>query len=149
MTATTGGGRDGSGGAEGKSPLLQVLDHGQSLWYDNIRRGLISSGELKRLIDEDGLRGVTSNPAIFEKAIAGSRDYDAALSDLQGREGADAKSIYEALAIRDIQDAADVLRPVYEKTSGRDGYVSLEVSPYLAQDTPGTIEEAHRLWKAV
>ncbi|MBA3884271.1 MAG: transaldolase [Acidobacteria bacterium] len=130
------------------TPLLEVIEQGQSLWYDSIRRSLITSGELARLIDEDGLRGVTSNPAIFEKAISGSRDYDDLL-DQKGLAGADAKSIYERLAIRDIQDASDLLKPVYERTGRRDGYVSLEVSPVLAHDTPASIDEGRRLWKAV
>lgn len=130
------------------TPLLEVIEQGQSLWYDSIRRSLITSGELARLIDEDGLRGVTSNPAIFEKAISGSGDYDDLL-DQKSLAGADAKAIYERLAIRDIQDAADLLKPVYERTGRRDGYVSLEVSPVLAHDTPASIEEGRRLWKAV
>lgn len=131
------------------NPLREVQQYGQSLWYDNIRRSLISSGELKRLIDEDGLRGVTSNPSIFEKAIAGSTDYDAALKESEGRQDRDAKSLYELLAIADIQAAADVMRPVYEQTQRRDGYVSMEVSPYLARDTEGTLAEARRLWQAL
>lgn len=131
------------------NPLLEVQHYGQSIWYDNIRRGLITSGELQQLIDRDGLRGVTSNPAIFEKAIAGSSDYNNLLKALERQGDMDAKSLYEQLAIRDIQDAADVMWPVYEKTSKRDGYVSLEVSPYLAHDTKGTLEEARRLWQAV
>jgi transaldolase/glucose-6-phosphate isomerase len=131
------------------NPLLDILHYGQSIWYDNIRRGLITSGELQAFIDHDGLRGVTSNPAIFEKAIAGSTDYNDALKALEGTRDMDAKALFESLAIGDIQDAADVMRPVYEKTHRRDGYVSLEVSPYLAHDTQGTIEEARRLWQAV
>lgn len=131
-----------------KNPLRSLLNYGQSVWLDYIRRSLITSGELKRLIDEDGLRGVTSNPAIFEKAIAGSTDYEAALSDLIAQ-NLDAKQIYEKLAIHDIQDAADTLRPVYEQSKRRDGYVSLEVSPLLAHDTAGTMAEARRLWKTV
>ncbi|MEX1128901.1 MAG: transaldolase [Vicinamibacterales bacterium] len=130
------------------TPLLEVIEQGQSLWYDSIRRSLITSGELARLIDEDGLRGVTSNPAIFEKAISGSRDYDDLL-DQKSLAGADPKAIYERLAIRDIQEAADLLKPVYDRTGRRDGYVSLEVSPVLAHDTPASIEEGRRLWKAV
>jgi transaldolase len=113
-----------------------------------IRRSLITSGELKRLVD-DGLGGITSNPAIFEKAITGSTDYNDLLGELQQRKDLDAKALYEKLAIRDIQDAADVLRTVYDRTNGRDGYVSLEVSPFLANETQATIEEARRLWKAV
>ncbi len=131
------------------NPLSALGEHGQSIWLDYIRRGLITSGELLRHVREDGLRGVTSNPAIFEKAIAGSTDYSADLDALQRRTDLDAMAMYEHLAIRDIQDAAEVLRPVYEETRRRDGYVSLEVSPYLARDTQGTIEEARRLWKAV
>ncbi len=130
------------------NPLVQLRDFGQSPWYDYIRRGLISSGELKAMIDNDGLMGVTSNPSIFEKAIAGSTDYNQSLkqiaSDVTG-----VKDIYETLAIRDIQDAADLMIPVYEETGTRDGYVSLEVSPALAYHTQETIEEALRLHKAV
>ncbi len=130
------------------NPLKALYGYGQSVWLDYIRRSLISSGELQRLIDEDGLRGVTSNPAIFEKAITGSNDYTQALKGLEAR-NLDAKTTYEALAIRDIQDAADILRPLYRASERRDGYVSLEVSPYLARDTRGTLEEARRLWAAV
>jgi transaldolase/glucose-6-phosphate isomerase len=125
---------------------LQVF--GQSVWLDYIRRSLITSGELRRLIDEDGLRGVTSNPAIFEKAVTGSSDYKEMLEAPEAR-ALDAKTLYEKLAVRDIQDAAEALRPVYEQTAARDGYVSLEVSPLLAHDTPGTLAEARRLWRAV
>jgi len=131
------------------NPLLELSKYGQSPWLDYIRRNLISSGELKRLIDQDGLAGVTSNPAIFEKAITGSTDYTDALIELQKRKDLDAMGIYEILAIKDIQDAADTLRPVYDRTKMRDGYVSLEVSPFLAKDTEGTIKDARRLWKAV
>ena len=129
--------------------LKQLQTFGQSIWLDYIRRDLLKGGELKRLIDEDGLRGMTSNPAIFEKAIAGSTQYQDFLDSLANRADLDAKGRYELLAIRDIQDAADLLRPVYQSTRKRDGYVSLEVSPYLANDTNGTIDEARRLWKAV
>src|SRR5207302_3203810 len=135
--------------AKATNPLKDLQKYGQSVWLDYIRRNLITSGELKRLIEEDGLRGITSNPAIFEKAITGSTDYSDILSSLQSRSDLDAKARYEQLAIRDIQDAADMLRPVYQSTKRRDGYVSLEVSPYLARDTEGTLEEARRLWKAV
>ena len=135
--------------AKATNPLKDLLKFGQSVWLDYIRRDLLTSGELKRLIDEDGLRGMTSNPAIFEKAIAGSTLYDDLLKSLRSRTDLDAKGRYEILAIRDIQDAADFLRPVYESSKRRDGYVSLEVSPYLARDTKGTLEEARRLWKAV
>jgi transaldolase/glucose-6-phosphate isomerase len=131
-----------------ENPLRALQVFGQSVWFDYIRRSLITSGELRRLIDEDGLRGVTSNPAIFEKAIAGSSDYKEVLETPEARK-LDAKALYEKLAVRDIQDAADALRPVYEKTLKRDGYVSLEVSPFLAHDTAGTLNEARRLWQAV
>src|ERR1700681_2319675 len=119
------------------NPVRELTKHGQSVWLDYIRRSLISSGELKRLIDEDGLGGVTSNPAIFEKAITGSTDYAEALVELQKRKDLDAMGVYEVIAIKDIQDVADALRPVYERTKMRDGYVSLEVSPFLANDTEG------------
>src|SRR5947209_11538426 len=135
--------------AKATNPLKDLQKYGQSVWLDYIRRNLITSGELKRLIDEDGLRGITSNPSIFEKAITGSTDYTDILGALQSQRDLDAKARYEQLAIRDIQDAADILRPIYQSTKRRDGYVSLEVSPYLARDTPGTMEEARRLWKAV
>ena len=130
------------------NPLVEVLGLGQSIWYDNIRRSLIASGELERMIEEDGLRGVTSNPAIFEKAITGSTDYVEAIQELAGR-GLEAKALFEELAIRDIRDAADLLRPIYDESDRRDGYVSLEVSPTLANDTQATIAEAVRLWEAV
>jgi transaldolase/glucose-6-phosphate isomerase len=131
------------------NPLKELLTFGQSMWLDYIRRDLFSSGKLKKLIDDDGLRGMTSNPAIFEKAIADSTLYDDVLKSLAGRSDLDTTARYEQLAIRDIQAAADILRPVYDSTKGRDGYVSLEVSPYLAHKTKETIEEARRLWKAV
>jgi len=135
--------------AKATNPLKDLLKYGQSVWLDYIRRDLLTSGELKRLIDEDGLRGMTSNPAIFEKAIADSTLYADILQSLRTRTDLDAKARYEILAIRDIQDAADFLRPVYDSSKRRDGYVSLEVSPYLARDTQGTIAEARRLWKTV
>ncbi|HEY2992169.1 MAG TPA: bifunctional transaldolase/phosoglucose isomerase [Methylomirabilota bacterium] len=129
--------------------LKELNRYGQSVWLDYIRRNLIVSGELRRLIDEDGLRGVTSNPAIFEKAIAGSTDYEGQLKEFAKRKELDAKGAYEILAVRDIQDVADILRRIYEESGKRDGYVSLEVSPDLAHDTAGTLEEARRLWGAV
>jgi transaldolase len=135
--------------AKKTNPLKDLLNFGQSVWLDYIRRDLLTGGELKRLIEEDGLRGMTSNPAIFEKAITGSTLYDDLLNSLRSRTDLDAKGRYEILAIRDIQDAADFLRPVYQSSKRRDGYVSLEVSPYLARDTKSSIEEARRLWKAV
>ena len=128
--------------------LLELEAQGQAIWLDYIRRDLIRSGELKRLIEEDGLSGITSNPSIFEKAVSSSHDYDDILN-APGAGQRSAKDVYEQLAIRDIQDAADMLRPIYNATEKRDGYVSLEVSPHLARDTAGTIEEARRLWKTV
>lgn len=130
------------------NPLVELTRAGQSIWYDNIERKLIVSGELKRLIDEDELRGVTSNPAIFEKAISGSDLYNDQLRELALRDKS-AGEIYEELAVRDIQSAADTLAAVYDRTGGADGYVSLECSPILANDTAGTIEEARRLWRWV
>jgi transaldolase/glucose-6-phosphate isomerase len=134
--------------ARGSNPLRQLSDLGQSVWLDCIRQSLISSGELQRLIHDDGLRGITSNPAIFEQAIAGSREYADLIGDSRAR-GLDAVSIYETLAVRDIQEAADLLRPVYDSSQYRDGYVSFEVSPFLAHDTPGTLVEARRLSRRV
>jgi transaldolase len=128
------------------NPLLELRKLGQSVWFDNIERTLVTSGELRRMIEEDGLGGVTSNPAIFEKAISGSEDYTEQLTDL-ARENKSPLEIYEALAVRDIQMAADALASVYDETDGVDGFVSLECSPLLANDTQGTIEEAKRLWK--
>ena len=135
--------------AKATNPLKDLLKYGQSVWFDYIRRDLLTSGELKRLIEEDGLRGMTSNPSIFEKAIADSTLYSDVLQSLRPRTDLDAKGRYEILAIRDIQDAADIFRPVYQDSKCRDGYVSLEVSPYLARDTQGTLAEARRLWKTV
>ena len=130
------------------NPNIAVQLLGQSFWYDNIQRSLISSGELKRLIDDFGVLGVTSNPSIFEKAIAQSADYDAQMIELAAGP-LDTKGVYERLAIQDIQGAADLLRPVFDQTNGRDGYVSLEVSPDLAHDMRGTLDEARRLFKTV
>ena len=128
---------------------LQALQtFGQSPWLDYIRRDLMRNGELGKMVERDGLGGMTSNPAIFEKAISGSDDYTEDLNAL-GQQGLNAKEIYERLAIQDIQDAADILRPVYDRTKKADGYVSLEVSPHLARNTEGTLEEARRLWKSV
>jgi transaldolase/glucose-6-phosphate isomerase len=131
------------------NPVKELLNYGQSMWLDYIRRDLITSGKLKTMIEEDGLRGMTSNPSIFEKAIAESSLYDDILKSLATRSDLDATGRFEMIAIRDIQDAADVLRPVYESSKSRDGYVSLEVSPLLALKTQETIDEARRLWKAV
>jgi transaldolase len=131
------------------NPLQALLSYGQSMWLDYIRRDLITSGSLKKMIEEDGLRGMTSNPSIFEKAIGESSLYDDMLKSLASRADLDATARYEQIAIRDIQDVADVLRPVYESSKFRDGYVSLEVSPLLALKTQETIGEARRLWKTV
>jgi transaldolase len=130
------------------NPLKQLGILGQSIWLDYIRRDLIARGGLRRLIEEDGLRGMTSNPSIFEKAIADSHDYD---EDIQAMalKGIGAEAIYETLSQRDVQSAADEFRTVYERTDGKDGYVSLEVNPHLAHDTKGTMEEARRLWAAL
>jgi transaldolase / glucose-6-phosphate isomerase len=135
--------------AHGENPLKALTKFGQSVWLDYIRRDLISTGELQKLISNDGLRGMTSNPSIFEKAIAGNPDYQKDLNDLAKDKSLDAKAIYEHIAIKDIQSAADVMKAVYDQTNHRDGYVSLEVSPFLAHETAGTIEEARRLWKTV
>jgi transaldolase/glucose-6-phosphate isomerase len=130
------------------NPLKQLAEYGQSPWLDYIRRDLFTTGELERLIEEDGLKGMTSNPAIFEKAIS-SEHYKDSIAKLALEKGLSAVSLYEKLAIEDIQTAADALRAVYEATDKRDGYVSLEVSPALAHEGEGTLEEARRLWKAV
>lgn len=127
------------------NPLARLHDFGQSFWLDYIRRRMLHDGELQRLIDQDGLRGMTSNPAIFEKAIAGSDDYDDHIRSLAA-EGADRDTAYEALVLRDIARAADVLAPVHTASDGVDGRISIEVSPRLARDTQGTLEEARRLW---
>jgi transaldolase/glucose-6-phosphate isomerase len=131
------------------NPLQQLGSYGQSVWFDYIRRNLLTGGELDRLIEEDGLTGMTSNPAIFEKAIAGSTDYATALQALSGCHDLTAMEAYEHLAFDDIRNAALRLQPVYAATAGRDGYVSLEVSPRLANDTVQTIVEARRLWQAL
>ncbi len=129
--------------------LKSLRPLGQSAWFDYIRRDMILNGDLARMVAEDDLGGVTSNPAIFEKAIAGSTDYDHAITALVEQRDREAKEIYEEVAIHDVQDAADILHPVYRRTRRGDGYVSLEVSPYLARDTAGTLAEARRLWRAV
>jgi transaldolase/glucose-6-phosphate isomerase len=131
-----------------QNPLLNVQEFGQSIWQDYIQRNIILSGELKQLIDEDGIRGVTSNPSIFDTAIAGSRDYD---DDIRAMalEGKSVEEIYRFLTVRDVQQAADLFRPLYESSMGQYGFVSLEVNPHLAHDTNGTIQEARELWKAL
>jgi transaldolase/glucose-6-phosphate isomerase len=131
------------------NPLLQLLEVGQSVWLDYLDRKFLTDGSLKRLIEEDGLRGLTSNPSIFEKAIAQSGDYDAQLRPLLEKEARPALDLYERLAVSDIQTAADLFRPVYDGLGGLDGYASIEVSPRHAMDTEATIVEAQRLWRAV
>lgn len=127
------------------NPLKRLESLGQSIWLDYIRQDLITSGELQKLIDDDGLRGMTSNPAIFEKAIAESSLYDDEIKKMAPK-GKNVNDIYEAISQQDVQHAADVFRPLYEGTSGKDGYVSLEVNPHLAHNTKGTIQEGRRLW---
>jgi transaldolase/glucose-6-phosphate isomerase len=131
-----------------ENPLRKIEQFGQSIWLDYIRRHMITSGDLRRLIEEDGLKGVTSNPAIFDKAIAGSKDYDEAIRALTIRNKS-VEEIYQALTVEDVQWAADVFFPLYDKLDGRDGFISLEVNPHLARDTEGTIAEARRLWQMV
>ena len=130
------------------NPLLALSDYGQSYWLDNLTRGKIESGELARRVTEEGLRGITSNPAIFNKAISGRGEYDAQIRQLAA-EGLGIEPMYERIVVRDIQDACDVLWPVYEATDGGDGFISLEVSPHLVYDTEGTIAEARYLYEAV
>jgi transaldolase / glucose-6-phosphate isomerase len=132
----------------GTNPLKGLLEYGQSPWMDYIRRDLLTGGGLKKMIEDDGLRGMTSNPAIFEKSITGSTLYADILNSPEAKT-LNAKGLFEKIAIRDVQDACDIFNPIYQATRRRDGYVSLEVSPYLANDTKGTLEEARRLWKAV
>lgn len=130
------------------NPLLQLASYGQSIWLDQMRRSLLTTGELRRLVEQDGLRGVTSNPTIFEKAIDGSTDYENEMRDLAAK-GASVEEIYDRLVIDDIVAASDVLRSVYDQCDGRDGFVSLEVSPLLAHDTAATIAEAKSLFARV
>jgi len=127
--------------------LQQLAQQGQSIWYDNIQRKMLTGGGLRAMIDQ-GLLGMTSNPSIFEKAIGGSSDYDAALQKLAAR-GATVEQIYDELTIEDVGLAADLFRPVFERTNGKDGYVSIEVSPRLAHDTAGTLADARRLWETL
>jgi transaldolase/glucose-6-phosphate isomerase len=131
------------------NPLQQLGEVGQAVWLDFIDRKILETGGLKRLIERDGLKGVTSNPSIFEKAMGEGSDYDERLRAILAQGVADAAEVYEQLAIGDIRDAADQLRPVHDATNGADGFVSLEVSPYLAMDAQGTVTEARRLWKTV
>lgn len=129
-----------------ENPLRKLEAFGQSIWLDFIRRGMLVSGELAQLIEQDGLGGVTSNPAIFEKAISETGDYDQAIRELAENR---AEEIYDRLTVEDIRRTADLFRSIHEKTDGRDGFVSLEVSPHLARDTAGTLTEARRLWQKV
>ncbi|MCK1740545.1 bifunctional transaldolase/phosoglucose isomerase [Bradyrhizobium sp. 139] len=131
------------------NPVKELEKHGQAVWLDFLARGFIAKGDLKRLIDTDGVKGVTSNPSIFEKAIGSSDEYDASIGKALKRGDRTVADLFETVAVEDIQNAADVLRPVYDRLRGGDGYVSLEVSPYLAMDTAGTVAEARRLWKDV
>src|SRR4051794_21242288 len=131
------------------NPVKELEKHGQAVWLDFLARGFIAKGDLKRLIDTDGVKGVTSNPSIFEKAIGSSDEYDAPIGKALKRGDRSVADLFEAVAVEDIQNAADVLRPVYDRLKGGDGYVSLEVSPYLALDTAGTVTEARHLWKDV
>src|ERR1044072_9287559 len=125
------------------NPLVELQKHGQSIWYDNIRRALIDTGDIERKISNDDLRGVNSNPAIFEKAIAGSTDYDESMRKLIA-EGKGVEDIYEALVIEDIQRTADLLAPVYDRTNRIDGHINLEVAPLLADDNQRTVAEAKK-----
>ena len=136
------------GADQSANPLKGLLAYGQSPWMDYIRRDLLTSGELKKYIDNDGLRGMTSNPAIFEKAIVGSTLYADILTSPDAKK-LDAKGLFDKIATRDVQDACDIFKPIYSETKRRDGYVSHEVSPDLANDTKATVEEARRLWKTV
>src|SRR5579872_4192314 len=130
------------------STLIDLLSYGQSYWLDNLTRKKITGGELKKRVSEQGLRGITSNPSIFNKAISGSDDYDSQIGELV-KAGKNPHEIYDALTIKDVQDACDLLKPVYDQSGGGDGFVSLEVSPFLARDTEGSCKEARRLFKAV
>ena len=146
MTTTTTIPSIGTG--QGANPLKGLLAYGQSPWMDYIRRDLLTSGELKKYIDNDGLRGMTSNPAIFEKAITGSNLYVDILNSPEARK-LDANGLFEKIALRDVRDASVIFKPVYTESKRRDGYVSLEVSPFLGFDTKASLAEARRLWKAV
>lgn len=132
----------------GKNRVKQIHDFGQSIWLDFIDRKIMDSGDLKRLIEEDGVRGITSNPAIFEKAISSSDDYKDDIAKLTEKEWSN-EAIFYGVAVDDIKRAADMLKPLYEESEGGDGYVSLEVSPHLARNTEGTAQQAFELWKTV
>src|SRR6202162_491657 len=131
------------------NPVKELENHGQSVCLDFLARGFVAKGDLQKLIDSDGVKGVTSNPSIFEKAIGSSDEYDGAIGKALKSGDRPVAELFEHLAVEDIQHAADVLRPVYDQLKGDDGFVSLEVSPYLAMDTKATIAEAERLWKDV
>src|SRR5437868_4772080 len=149
--------REGAGNPNGPAkteqgimnPVKALETHGQAVWLDFLARGFVAKGDLKKLIDTDGVKGVTSNPSIFEKAIGSSDEYDGSIAKALRKGDRSVADLFEAVAVEDIQNAADVLRPVYDAMNGGDGYVSLEVSPYLANDTKGTVVEAKRLWKDV
>jgi transaldolase/glucose-6-phosphate isomerase len=131
------------------NPLKALQEHRQAVWLDFLSRGFIANGGLKKLVDGDGLRGVTSNPSIFEHAIGHTDEYDDAINRMLASHDRSAGHIFEKLAVEDIRSATEVLRPVFDATHGADGFVSIEVSPYLATDTEGTIAEAKRLWREV
>lgn len=131
-----------------KNPLKTIQEFGQSIWQDDLQRKMLVSGELRQLIEQDGIRGITSNPSIFEKGIAGSSDYDSDIQKLV-RQGCSVEEIYETLTVEDVQMAADQFRPLYDSSDGRFGFVSLEVNPHLAHDVQGTIDEAQRLWQTL
>lgn len=128
--------------------LIDLLDYGQSYWLDNLTREKIKNGEIKKRVTEQGLRGITSNPSIFDKAFTSGNEYDEQIEKL-AKEGKSTQEIYEALTVKDVQDACDILKPVYDQSNAIDGFVSLEVSPYLARDTEGSMNEARRLYKSV
>src|SRR5205823_2927609 len=132
------------------NPLREVEALGQSLWLDYMRRDLITTGKLQQMMDEDGISGITSNPTIFEKAISAGSDYDSSIQKiLQTSPEIDSATLFERLEVEDICMAADVLRPIYDRTKGNDGFVSIEVNAHLAYDTAGSVAEAHRLWSEV
>src|SRR5438552_3142438 len=131
------------------NPVKALETHGQAVWLDFLARGFVAKGDLKKLIDTDGVKGVTSNPAIFEKAIGSSDEYDSSVAKALKKGDRSVADLFEAVAVEDIQNAADVLRPVYDAMNGDDGFVSLEVSPYLANDTKATIAETRKIWKDV
>ncbi|MCB0301896.1 MAG: hypothetical protein KDE52_17680, partial [Calditrichaeota bacterium] len=128
--------------------IKKLIDYGQSYWLDNLSREMIRNGELRRRVEKEGLRGITSNPAIFNNAISNSNAYDEQIHELFAA-GKSVEEIYEVLAVQDVQDACDLMRPVFDESDGLDGFVSLEVSPHLANDTEGTIAVGHRLYQAV